>query len=110
MGAVVVDLPGVLAARAALEELAAAHPELCQGAGRWTDNLEELDAMTTGQTPGQTPERVKKYRRRLVDEGRRQVAVWLTAEAAARLDVLRAGTPGASAGDILSRALLDWRG
>ena len=96
----VVDLPRYRRACAALDQLVADHPELCQGGGRWSDNLEELDRMTTPVN-----ERMQAYRERLRDRGHKQVAMFLSESATVRLDELRKQFPDITIGEIVGVAL-----
>lgn len=97
----VIDLPRVRRALSALDQIAAEHPELRQGSGRWADHLEELDRMTK---PAKN--RMQAYRARLRERGWRQVAMFLNPEALARLDQLRQQHPDSSIGELVSAALV----
>ena len=97
-----VDLPRVRRALAELDRLVAEHPALCQGGEHWADHLNALEEALVG-TP--TNERMKAYRRRLREQGRRRVSVFLTPEADAVLLTLRSQHPGMTVNDIISDTL-----
>lgn len=97
-----IDLDRYRRACAELDRLVIEHPELCQGHGRWSDHVEELDRMTTPVN-----ERMTAYRERLRDRGYKQVAMFLSPSSIAVLDQLRARFPDLTLGDIVGVALAD---
>ncbi len=98
----IVDLPRYRRACAALDQLVSDHPELRQGGGRWSDNLEELDSMTKPMNA-----RMQAYRDRLRDRGMKQVAMLLSPADTKRLDSLREKYPDMTIGEIVGAALND---
>lgn len=94
-----VDLPRVRHALAELDRIAAEHPELCQGQGQWN----EQEVKKIMGTP--VAERVKAYRRRLCEQGRTRISVFLTPEAHAALLALRARYPNTPINDLVSDVL-----
>ena len=97
----VVDLAKVKHTRQELANLVQRHPELCQGEGRWSENLNILEeAIMTPQK-----ERMEKYRAKQRERGMKAVNVFLTPEAQAVLAAIMAERPDATMGDIISEAL-----
>lgn len=98
-----VDLPRIQRALAKLDQIAANHPELCQGEAKWADNLDMLESIVMG-TPAK--DRSAAYKARLRAKGYRQVSLFLTPEAHARLEKLVSSQPGRSVGEIVSDILV----
>lgn len=94
-----VDLPRVRRALSNLDKIAAEHPELCRGGGKWT----EQEVAKIMGTPAN--ERVKAYRARLREQGNTNISVFLTPDARTALSTLRAMHPGKSINDIVSDVL-----
>ena len=95
-----VDLPRDRRALAELDRIAAEHPELCQGQGRWDEP--EVEKIVMG-TPAN--ERVRAYRARLLEQGNTRISVFLTPDANAALTSLRTRYPDKSINDVISSVL-----
>ena len=98
-----IDLPRIRRALARLDQIAAEHPEYCQGEGRWDET--EVERIIMG-TP--VNERMKAYRSRLRERGHKQVSMYLTAEAIAKIEELRQQHPEQSVGELVSYALVNF--
>ena len=95
-----IDLLRIRRALARWDQIAVDHPEYCQGQGQW----DEPEVKKIMGTP--INERMKAYRARLRERGWRQVAMYLSPEALARLDQLREQHPAQSIGELVSAALV----
>ncbi|CDH45321.1 hypothetical protein [Candidatus Contendibacter odensensis] len=95
----IVDLEQVKRTRIELADVVKRHPELCQGEGRWSDNLDALEdgIMATGK------QRMEKYRAK--EKGLKAVNVFLTPEAQETLAAIMAEHPNLTMGEIISEAL-----
>ena len=100
MGAVI-DLPRIRRALAELDRIAAAHPEMCQGLGQWTEK--EVEKIIMG-TPAK--DRVRAMRERLAAQGIKREVFFATARAQAALAELRALRPDQTRDNILCDAIL----
>lgn len=98
------NLESIHKALSKLDELAAAHPERCQGVGQWDEQA--VKAIIMG-TPGK--ERSRVYRDRKRKTGHKQVNVILTPAAVTRLQEIHAAHPDLTISDILSMALVSYR-
>lgn len=96
----IVDLPRARRAMAALDRIAAEHPELCQGVGHW--NQEEV--MKIMGTPAK--DRALAYRQRLAAQGITREVFFATPEAKAALAELRYRFPAKTRDSILCEALI----
>lgn len=97
-----VDLVRARAALAALDKLAAAHPERLSSSGpKWAQHLTELDKLTMA-TP--VKQRIKDYRARLREKGYKAATLYLPAGAPEILARLAEKT-GLAYGDIVALAL-----
>lgn len=97
-----IDLPRIRRALAALDRIAAEHPELRHCGQPWGDDMNQL--RETIMTPGK--ERIAKYRAKQRAKGLKTVNVFLTPEAQAALHRLQSERPDATMGDVISDALL----
>jgi hypothetical protein len=97
----IVDLERVKRTRIELADVVKRHPELCQGEGHWSENLNTLEAviMATGK------QRMEKYRAKQKEKGLRAVNVFLTPEAQETLAAIMAEHPNLTMGEIISEAL-----
>ena len=100
MGAVF-DLPRIRRALAELDRIVAAHPEMCQGLGQWTEK--EVEKMIMG-TPAK--DRVKAMRERLAAQGIKREVFFATPEAQTALAELRALRPDQTRDNILCDAVI----
>ena len=100
----VVNLEGISKALSNLDELAAAHPERCQGVGQWDE--QSVEALIMG-TPNK--ERSRAFRERKRESGHKQVNVILTPEAVKRLEDIQTERPDLTISDLLSAALVGYR-
>ena len=95
----VIDLPRARRALAALDRIAAEHPELCQGIGQWNEHeVEKIMA-----TP--VNERVSAYRNRLQAGGRWRLSAFITQDARESLNRLRKEYPDLTINDLVSSIL-----
>ena len=98
----VIDLPRARKALAALDKIAAEHPEMCQGIGQWDEAA--VEKITMG-TPAR--DRVKAMRDRLAAQGIKREVFFATPEAQAALVELRALHPDKTRDNILCDALIN---
>ncbi len=82
-----IDLPRVRRALAALDKIAADHPEICQGIGNWDEETVAKILHTPGGTPAK--ERVAAHRRRLAEQGIKREIFFASPEAQTALAQLR---------------------
>ena len=96
-----IDLERVKRTRLELADVVKRHPELCQGEGAWSDNLEQLEESI--MTP--TKDRMAKYRAKQREKGLKAITIFLTPEAQQQLAAIMAERPDATMGEIISEAL-----
>ena len=82
-----IDLPRVRRALAALDKIAADHPEICQGIGNWDEETVAKILHNPGGTPAK--ERVAAHRRRLAEQGIKREIFFASPEAQTALAQLR---------------------
>ena len=97
-----IDLPRARRALAALDQIAADHPEIRHRGQPWSNDMSQLQEVL--MTPGK--ERIAKYRAKQREKGLKTVNVFLTPEAQAALNKLQSERPDATMGDVISDALL----
>lgn len=97
----IIDLEQVKRTRIELADVVKRHPELCQGEGQWSDNLDTLEEviMATGK------QRMDKYRAKQKEKGLKAVNVFLTPEAQETLAAIMEERPGVTMGEIISEVL-----
>lgn len=101
-----IDLQRVHRALANLDCIAKAHPELKQGEGKWSNNLDVLESAIVG-TPAK--DRTAAYKARLRAKGYRQVTLFLSPDAHVQLRKLTTANPDLSVGEIVSDILINIR-
>lgn len=97
----IVDLEQVKRTRIELADVVKRHPELCQGKGNWSDNLDTLEEAM--MTP--VKDRMAKYRAKQKEKGLKAVNVFLTPEAQETLAAIMAEHPNLTMGEIISETL-----
>ena len=98
----VIDLPRAKKALAALDKIAAEHPEICQGLGQWDEKA--VAGIVNGK-PGS--ERQAEYRRKLAARGIKGEIFFATPEAQTALAELRALHPDKTRDNILCDAVIN---
>lgn len=98
----VIDLPRAKKALAALDKIAAEHPEICQGLGQWDEKA--VAGIVNGK-PGS--ERQAEYRRKLAARGIKREIFFATPEAQTALAELRALHPDKTRDNILCDAVIN---
>jgi len=96
-----VDFPRVRRALAALDRIAAEHPEICQGVGQWDESAVENIVMATP-----AKERVAAYRARRAAQGIKRVTFFCSPEAQEALRHLREAQPGNTVDETICAALV----